>query len=247
MYSERFSIALKSAEGCNSNGIGTLKERSQHRILKYFFESDSNFHEVAVRSYIADICRDNQIYEIQTSGFENLVSKLEDFLTDHKVAVIYPAPVIQTIIWTDTFTGESIPGRRVKRENCKYKLLPELLYIYNFIGKGNFEIIIVKTEVNDFRLLDGRGADKKIKATKVDKVPVGISSIEYIRTIDDIKLFADIKNNVLYTKNDFQQKFQLKRRNLSYAIKVLLKLGVIREHSRVNRKVYYTSSESQNL
>lgn len=247
MYSERFSLALNLAENCNSVGIGTLRERSQHRILKYFLESDSNFHEVPVRSYIADICREHQIFEIQTSSFENLVPKLEAFLTDFKVTLVYPASIIQTVVWTDPITGESIPGRKVKREYYKYKLLPELFYIYDYVGHKNFEILVIKTEVNDIRLLDGRGSDKKIKATKVDKVPLAIHSVENIKSVEDVKKFANIDDNVLYTKNDFQRKFQLKGRNLSYAVKTLLNLGIIKEHSREKRKIYYTSCICEDL
>ena len=241
MYSERFIIALKSAEDSAIDSIGTLKERSQHRILKYFFEPNSNYHEVHIRSYIADICRDNHIYEIQTSGFENLVSKLESFLSDYKVTLVYPVPVIQTIEWVDPLTGEISTGRCVKRKYVKYKLLPELLYLCDFISNKNFEILVVKTEVIDIRFLNGRGSDRKIKATKVDKVPKGILSIECINSIEDVKRFAEIEDNVLYTKADFQKKYQLIRRNLYCAVKTLTELGIIKEYGKVNRKIQYIS------
>jgi len=241
MYSERFLKAIEEAEKNDEGGIGTYKERSQHKVLKYFFEPDPAFHEVPLRSYIADICRDDQIYEIQTSGFENLTSKLEDFLTDHHVTIIFPAPIVKTVIWTDPETGESISGRRIRRNGDKFKLLSELLHISRFISEEKIKIVVVKTEINDMRLLDGRGADKKIKATKTDKIPVGIIDIETLSSAEDIKKFAEIEDGILYTRADFQKKFGLIRRNLSGAIKSLILLGVIKEHGRENRKVFYTS------
>lgn len=241
MYSERFLKAIEAAEENEEGGIGTYRERSQHKVLKYFFEQDPAFHEIPLRSYIADICRDDQIYEIQTSGFENLTSKLEDFLTDHKVTVVFPAPIIKTVIWTDTETGETITGRRVRRNSDKFKLLSELVYISKYISDDKFKVIVVETEIKDIRLLDGRGADKKIKATKVDKIPVKVIDLKFLSSVEDIKIFAEIEDGVLYTRADFQKKFGLIRRNLSCAIKTLMLLGIIKENSRKNRKVFYST------
>ena len=241
MYSERFSKALSASGNNIESGIGTYKERSQHKILKYFFELDPAYHEIPVRSYIADICKEDQIYEIQTSGFENLASKLEDFLIDHKVTVVFPAPIAKTVVWTDTETGETYHGRRIKRTKDKYKLLSELIYIIKFIGNEKFNIVVVETEVNDIRLLDGRGSDKKIKSTKIDKIPMGILSIFNISSIDDIKKFTCLETDILYSRADLQTKFQLVRRNLSCAIKALIELGILKEHSRVDKKVFYTT------
>ena len=239
MYKELFSKAVAMADENISSGIGTYKERSQHRILKFFFESDVTFHEIPIRSYIADICKNDQIYEIQTSGFGNLTSKLEDFLVDHKVSVIYPASTVKTVVWTDPESGDMTFGRKVRKNSVKFKLLSELIYIKQFIGAENFSIIVAETEINDIRLLDGRGAERKIKATKLDKVPKSILSLREISTIEDIKNFAELEDNVLYTRNDLQKKFQLKGRNFSVALKALILLGVLEEHSKEKRKIIY--------
>ncbi len=214
-------------------------ERSQHRVLKFFFEPDAAFHEIPIRSYIADICKDDQIYEIQTSGFGHLTSKLEDFLTDHKVSVIYPAKTVKTVVWTDTKTGDITIGRKFRKSSVKFKLLSELIYIKQFIGRDNFSIIVAETEVNDMRLLDGRGAERKIKATKVDSIPTGVLSLTEIKTTEDIKRFAQLEDDVHYTRAELQKKFQLKGRSFSVALKALVLIGIIKEHSREGRRIIY--------
>ncbi len=239
MYSERFGKAIEEAYKCTCGGIGTYMERSQHRVLKFFFEPDPSFHEIPVSSYIADICKDGHIYEIQTSGFGNLTSKLENFLTDHKVTVVYPAAVLQTVVWSEPETGDVAQSRRNRRNSVKFKLLSELVHVSRFIGRKNFSIIVAETEINDIRLLDGRGAAKKIKATKVDKVPVGILSLTEIANGGDIKNYAELEDGSIYTRAELQKKFQLKGRNLSAAIKSLLLLGILKEHRREGRKIYY--------
>ena len=67
--------------------IGTFNERSQHRTLKFVLEENKAFHEVQIGPYVADICRDGHIYEIQTAGFKNLCSKLEYFCDKYSVLV----------------------------------------------------------------------------------------------------------------------------------------------------------------
>ena len=59
--------------------------------------------------------------------------------------------------------------------------------------------------------------------------------------IDDIKKFTCLETDILYSRADLQTKFQLVRRNLSCAIKALIELGILKEHSRVKKKVFYTT------
>lgn len=59
--------------------IGTYQERSQHLILKCYFEPDQARQEIPLDGYIADIYNDAGVIEIQTSGFGTLRDKLEVF------------------------------------------------------------------------------------------------------------------------------------------------------------------------
>ena len=72
-----------TAEAClaehRAEGIGTYKERSQHYILKNYFEPDADLHEIPVCGFVADIKRDREIIEIQTSGFGAMRRSREAF------------------------------------------------------------------------------------------------------------------------------------------------------------------------
>ena len=46
--------------------IGTISEKSIHRVLKDYLDNDVSKHEVSIGGYIADICSNNTITEIQT-------------------------------------------------------------------------------------------------------------------------------------------------------------------------------------
>ena len=59
------------------NQIGTLSEKSIHSEIKNYLEPNKEYQEVKVGNYIADIKRGNEIFEIQTQQFKNLIFKLK--------------------------------------------------------------------------------------------------------------------------------------------------------------------------
>ena len=66
------------------NGIGTLQEKTIHSVLKYYYAPNPMYHEIRIDSYVADICVDGEIFEIQTRNFNTMRSKLDTFLANHK-------------------------------------------------------------------------------------------------------------------------------------------------------------------
>lgn len=231
---------LAQSEICEAENksINIYNERSQHRTLKFLFEADSAFHEVKVGPYIADVCKNGNIFEIQTAGFAALKNKLNYFTDDYNVTVVYPVPAVKTIMWTDTETGEITEGRRFSMKSAKYKLLKELIHIVDIFSRDNLSVLIIETEVKEYRMLDGRGVDSKIKATKVDTVPVGILNSISINNIDDLKIFLPFDTDLDYKRADFEKIFQLKGRNLSAAIKALVILGVLTKCKK-GKDVFY--------
>ena len=94
MDDDRFSRAYEKGIYIYQNRkcIGVLGEKKLHSILKYYIESDDLYHEIRINGFFADIYKDNVIYEIQTSSFNKLRSKLNSFLDEYNVNIIYPIP-----------------------------------------------------------------------------------------------------------------------------------------------------------
>ena len=103
------------------NGIGTLGEKTLHAVLKAYLEEDMNYHEIKVGGYYADICRAHDIIEIQTAGFNRLRDKLNAFLPDYRVTVVYPIPQIKYLSWIDEESGE-ITEKESKRDPALRRL-----------------------------------------------------------------------------------------------------------------------------
>ena len=219
--------------------IGTYNERSQHRTLKFIIEANKDLHEIPIGPYIADVCREGHIYEIQTAGFASLKEKLAFFLKDHYVTVVYPASVIKNIIWLDPDTGEYTLGRRFSKKSSLYKLLCELIHIHQFLNDPKLDIMVFENEVYEYRLLDGRGKDKKIKATKSDTVPKKIISVFNFSCAHDILKILPFEAEHEYTRSDIQKALGLKGRNLANAIKVLILLDLLQKNRVEKKKIYY--------
>ena len=56
LFSEACYKMIGALQG--QNGIGTLREKTIHSVLKYYYAPDPAYHEIRIGSYVADICVD---------------------------------------------------------------------------------------------------------------------------------------------------------------------------------------------
>ena len=82
-----------------SQSIGTKQEKTLHQTIKYFLELNESNHEVKIDKKIVDIYKDNEIFEIQTQGFDKLRDKLNTLLPNYSVTVVFPIAHIKKIIF----------------------------------------------------------------------------------------------------------------------------------------------------
>ena len=153
-------------------GIGTLGEKTVHSTLKQYLSRDLANQEIKIGSYFADVCVDGHIFEIQTRQFNKLRSKLEFFLTDHPVTVVYPVTNHNYLRWVTPDIGEITPPKKSTRKGNPLLVFAELYRIRPFLSHPNFSLKIVLMDMEEYRMLDGYGKDKKKRATKCDKFPL---------------------------------------------------------------------------
>ena len=89
LFSEACYKMIGALQG--QNGIGTLREKTIHSVLKYYYAPDSAYHEIKIGSYVADICVDGEIFEVQTRNFNTMRDKLDFFLKEHDVPIKLPS------------------------------------------------------------------------------------------------------------------------------------------------------------
>lgn len=171
------------------NLITTYKERSLHRSLKKYFCHDEAKHEIKIGRYVADVCDGRVIFEIQTGNFGALRKKLQFYLenTDFEIIVVRPIAQNRRIIWLDEKSGEI---KKAPRLSSKHETaasgIADIHYVSEFLENERVSFCFILMEIDEVRLLDGYGKQKKIRATSVDRVAGEIYSLRYIKSAKDI-------------------------------------------------------------
>ena len=170
-------------------GIGTLGEKSIHSVLKYYFMPDTKYHEIRIGGPVADACREGEIFEIQSRNFHALRKKLAAYPAEYDITIVYPVITSKNVIYIDPQTGEIMPPSRSPKHMTPYDVMPELIYIRDFLRRPGLHITLCLLTAEEYRLLDGYGKNKKIHATKTDRIPVSFKGTINIDDKEDFLPF----------------------------------------------------------
>ena len=228
---------FKSVHG--QMGIGTLKEKTVHMVLKKYYEDDIDYHEVAIDKYVADICRDNNIIEIQTGNFNKMRDKLEVFLKDYSVTIVYPIPCQKWLNWLDKDSLEVKSRRKSPKKGTPYQAFYELYKIKNYLKHPNLHLKIVMLDVEEYRLLNGWSEDKKRGSVRYDRIPL---RIDQEIDIDDIKDYMQLIPYDLpeeFLAKDYAKVAKLTPRKASAALNILSYLNLIQKIGKKRNAFVY--------
>lgn len=169
----RFEKAREKIIGADRQriGIGTLSEKTLHAILKNFYEPDEDRHEIPIDRFVADIYTGEEIIEIQTGQFNRMREKLKCFLEEYPVTIVYPVAHHKWLHWIDEETGEVSAGRKSPKKGSEYAAFVELYRIKMFLKDPNLKIKIIMLDIDEYKILNGWGKQKKNNASKYDRIP----------------------------------------------------------------------------
>ena len=240
-------IFLRAAETYYSGysgrkSIGTYFEKTLHAILKHCYEPDGEFHEIPFIGYVADIKNEDGITEIQTSGFYRLKDKLDVFLPESKVTVVYPIPAVKWLIWIDEETGEATKKRKSPKNGSIYDAIRELYTIRNFLMHPNLELRIVFFDMEEYRKLNGWSKDKKRGSSRAERFPVNFTKeIVFSSTKDYLCFLPDLLPDE-FTASDFAKRCLRNATTARMTINLLKMFGIIEAHSKKGNAIIYKVS-----
>ena len=235
-----FEKALNIAKSNKQlNGIGTYMEKTLHIFMKYFIEPDSTFHEISVNKKCADIFNENGIFEIQTRSFNNLRSKLESFLLENKVTIVYPYAAEKWLMWLDTETGEISKRRKSPRKLNNFDSFYELYKIKQYLSHPNLNLLFVGLEMEEIRYLNGWSKDRKKGSERMDRFPVSIKETLHIKTMDDYIWLLPANLPSPFTSGDYVKCAKVSIRVAGYALNCLESLEIIKCIGKDGRKKLY--------
>ncbi len=238
---ERFEAARSKIVGLERerHGIGTLAEKTVHAILKNYYAPNEDFHEVPIENYVADIYIDGRIIEIQTRNFNTMRGKLETFLKQYPVTIVYPVPNVKQLIWIDEETGELSKKRRSPVKGNIYAIFKELYKIKLFLKNPNLHLRLVLLDMEEYRLLNGWSKDKKKGSTRYDRIPTALVDEITIDCLQDYLQFLPYDLPEEFTTADFAKKVKITRAVSQVTLNLLHHVGVVeRVDKQGNAYVY---------
>lgn len=222
------------------DSIGTLSEKTIHAVIKNYLEPDTNFHEIKVKNYYADICTPDGIIEIQTRNFDKLRRKLDVFLELSPVTIVYPIAYHKWLRWVNNESGEVSSPRKSPKKGVPYLIFPELYKIKNYLLHPNIRFLILLINVEEYRYLDGWSKDKKKGSTRCDGIPLELIDEISINSIDDYtKLLPDnLPDN--FTTKDYSIATKTTRRISTVGLNILHHTGAIKRIGKEKNSYLYT-------
>lgn len=223
-----------------TNLIGTLNEKSIHRVLKKYLEDDESKHEIRVCGYVADIVTGDKIIEIQTRQFNKLRDKLLAYIdANYKVEIVYPVIVLKYINWVDPVSNEVAERRKSSLHGSILDIFVELYRIKEFTGYDNIDFKVITLESDEYKYLDGYGANNKNHATKIDKIPTSIISIFSIKELICTKSLLPFTVNDEFTSADLAKKAKCKIKTARLTLNILGYMGAVARVGKKGNNIVY--------
>lgn len=232
------SLVLERRELANG-GIGTLGEKTVHSTLKQYLSRDLSCQEIKIGTYFADVCVNGHIFEIQTRQFNKLRAKLEFFLTEHPVTVVYPVTNHNYLRWVTPETGEITPPKKSTRKGNPLQVFAELYRLRPFLSHPNFSLKLVLMDMEEYRMLDGYGRDKKKRATKCDKFPLALVAEYDIETPMDYMMLLPAELPDTFTTKEFAKLARIPLGLAQTALLLLSELGIVTRTGKQGRSYLY--------
>ncbi len=226
-------------EGYTDGGIGTLSERSLHRILKLYYEPDESCHEVKFCGKVCDIKNADGITEIQTRNLKALVPKLERFLPECPVTVVFPMDETKYISVIDRETGEISPRKKSPKHARIYDCFYELYNIRSFLSSPNLKVKLVFLESDEFRFNSGIAFGRKQKRERAERIPNAIIRTVELRCREDYRQLIPDGLPERFCVADFNRAV-CKSFAYGYSgIQILVSVGLAEELGREGKRILY--------
>lgn len=209
------------------NGIGTLQEKTVHAILKDYYAPDKDMQEIPINGYVADIFTGSEIIEIQTANFNKIREKLDSFLPEYLVTIVYPIPHIKWLSWIDEESGECSAPRKSPVKGNVYKAFYELYKIKSYLPDKNLRLCFPLLDIEEYRLLNGWSRDKKKGSCRYDRIPVAMVDEIRFERIEDYLQLIPYELQEPFTAQEFAKAVKIRKQEAGRVLHILNYLHVV--------------------
>ncbi len=240
---ERFFCALAAVleRDGGEGGIGTLGEKMLHAVLKYYLDENPLNHEQKVGGFFADVMNEDGIFEIQTKQFYRLRRKLDCFLREHTVTVVYPIARERRVAWIDPDSGELSPKRKSPKQGKITDVIPELYCIRPYLSHSGFRLRLIVLDCDEYKKRSAvpRAWRKTERVERIPREPIGDILLS---SPSDYAIFLPDPLPARFTSADVARASRIPRRTASTLLLLLTDLGVVTRVAIDGRSIVYEAA-----
>ena len=244
---------LKNKVNTENGPIGTMGESILHNCLKRYMDDNIDNHEVYVDNYFADIQNGNTITEIQTKSLYKLKSKLNVFLKNYNVCIVYPLINNKWITYIDIkdiksgkFDIERFMESGIRKSPFKgdiYDVFDELYGIKDYLIHKNIKIHIYEMDILQINSNMPIRNGKRRPYSKLNKIPLGINNIYTIDRYEDWIQFLPLELGDEFTSGDFSECCNISSYQSSISLRVMNDIEVVKRVGKKGRFYLYNIND----
>jgi hypothetical protein len=207
--------------------IGTEKESSLHRALKFRYSGERGETETLAEGFVCDArAEDGEFIEVQTGSFGPLREKVKTLSRTAKVRIVHPVAVQKHIELYDT-DGNLVRRRKSPGKKGAWHLFKALLYAPELPLLPNVIIEIVLVDVLEHRIDDGKGSWRRKGVSITDKSLAGWHESIVLSKPKDYCRFVPFTKKESFTVKDLAGKAGINTELARKCLYVLSKMGLV--------------------
>ena len=207
--------------------IGTRKESSLHRSLKYRYSGAGGSTETIVGDYVCDgITESGEFIEVQTGSFGPLKDKVKEITQKNKVRIIYPIIAEKHIELYDT-DGSLLHRRKSPQKGKVWNLFNVLIYAPRLPLLKNLTIELAVIDAIEKRVNDGNGSWRRKGVSIADRFLGVWHESLILNKPRDYYRFIPFRKNEPFTVRNLAEKAGLNKTLSRKTIYVLEKMNLL--------------------
>ena len=244
--------ALQKGHVQGEDGIGTMKEKNLHALLKFYLCEDPSCHEVPLKEtgeqegqsrMIADVLCNGTAYEVQTGSFFPLKKKVAYYLekTPLHLTIVCPLAAVKRINLLDGQTGEVVSRRKSPKRMTEWDALGQIYWIKEWVTEKRLTVKLLLLEEEEYRLKDERPKRRgwKRPAQKFDCYPTQLLDEIDLCGPEDYVRFIPKELEQPFAASQYAQKTGLRGVRVYGAIQILEAAGLVEKAEKKGRAQLY--------
>jgi hypothetical protein len=224
-------------------GIGTEREGSLHRALKFRYSGDGGETEVIRAGYVCDgITDQGVIIEVQTGSFGPLKKKIPSLLLQGPVRLIHPI-ILRTTIETWDEGGTLLRSRRSPRKGSAWDLFDALIHAPELPLLPGLSVELALVDVVEKRVTDGKGSWRRRGTSIVDRSITEYHGTQVFNTPRDYRYFLPVTRGESFTAKSLGEKAGVAPEMAGKALYVLSRIGLAERAGKTGNAYVYRLRE----